>query len=379
MEKENLGGGVANYLRRLLDSLDSSQVDVAYLPVGRRGPSSPGWKRPFEYLHSVWRLDQTLRKVRPDVIHMNPSLNWPSLMLYIPLILWASWRADSALMLFFHGWNVQIGNQLAQNNLKSRFLRSVLQRADFYLVLASQFKQQLIQAGFPEIKISISTLMIEIPEQQLSGANQRSSKQVTAEYQVLFLSRVVKEKGVWTILEAVKWWHSRHPQAPLCIKIAGDGSERQALEDAIQKDKLQQYVECVGYVRGAQKERLFQDADVFILPSYHPEGLPNVILESMAAGLPIVYTPMGALEYILGPENGIRIESADLSGESLGTALWQLYEEPGRRLAMGKANEKLVGEKYDAKIVSERMLQQYISLADTPTLPTVKQKKQVPV
>jgi glycosyltransferase involved in cell wall biosynthesis len=174
----------------------------------------------------------------------------------------------------------------------------------------------------------------------------------------LFLSRLERDKGVWATIEAVEWLRRAHPEAPFRFVIAGDGSERAQLQDHARTTGLDPWVHFPGYVRGDEKYATFGNADLFLFPSCHGEGSPTAVIEALAAGLPIVYTPVGALDEILGPENGSRIEPDELSGERLGREIWSLYQDPARRQAMSTANQRLA-HNFDVGTICAQMTQIY--------------------
>jgi len=119
-----------------------------------------------------------------------------------------------------------------------------------------------------------------------------SERQKSGKWRVLFLSRVRKDKGIYETIEAAWLLHSKYPKIELII--AGNGPELQSVQSFVQDRGISNVV-FAGYVKGAEKNRLLKSAHVLCLPTYHDEGLPNTILESMAFGLPIITRPMGGI------------------------------------------------------------------------------------
>jgi glycosyltransferase involved in cell wall biosynthesis len=177
-------------------------------------------------------------------------------------------------------------------------------------------------------------------------------------FRVLFLSRLAADKGVWPLMDAAEWFQEAHPSVPIQFTCAGDGPEYEALRAHAQEHGLADLVFFPGYVRDEAKYAAFREADLFVFPSFHAEGFPIAVIESLAAGLPVIYTPVGALADILGPENGMRVEVQDVSGEALAQGIWNLYQDPERRMAMGAANRQLA-QQFDVKVVCAETVKVY--------------------
>ena len=93
---------------------------------------------------------------------------------------------------------------------------------------------------------------------------------------------------------------------------------------------------AVGTVQGEEKSKLFREADVFVLPSYS-EGMPIVVLEAMAAGLPVVTTPVGAIsELFHDGSNGFLVNPG--KPEEISKALVTLLTNESLREKIGRIN-----------------------------------------
>jgi len=217
-------------------------------------------------------------------------------------------------------------------------------------VLSEQFQNQLIQAGWDPSRVQVLPLMIEVAAYQAPAGDGGTASGDNGTFHILFLSRLAPDKGVWELMAAVEWLKRTYPDAPLLLTCAGDGSEYEALKSHVKASGLEDMVHLPGYLRGEEKHAAYHGADLFVFPSFHAEGFPIAVIESLAAGLPVVYTPVGALAEILGPENGARIELDNVSGETVGDEIWQLYQDPDCRQSMGEFNQKLA-QRFDVKIV----------------------------
>lgn len=103
-------------------------------------------------------------------------------------------------------------------------------------------------------------------------------------------------------------------------------------------------VQLLGVITGDAKAAAFRRAHIFVLPSYS-EGLPAAVMEAMAAGLPVVVTPVGALPQILVDKtHAVFVAPGDVTG--LGTALIELGRDADRCARMGETNRAYVQERF---------------------------------
>ena len=143
------------------------------------------------------------------------------------------------------------------------------------------------------------------------------------------------------------------------IEIWADGDEdpdrvlldkvaRQLAQRTDAELELEEAVRFTGVVTGEPKATLFDEADVFCLPTFYPlEGLPVVILEAMAAGLPVVSTERGAIpDVVRDGESGFLIP--ERNPRALAEALATLAHDPALRTAMGERGRALQREHYTA-------------------------------
>jgi glycosyltransferase involved in cell wall biosynthesis len=113
----------------------------------------------------------------------------------------------------------------------------------------------------------------------------------------------------------------------------------------VQGNKLEPKVEFLGAkVYGADKLKVFEKADIFVLPSYS-EGFSMAMLEAMAAGLPVIVTAVGAApEVIKNGVNGYVIKPGDL--HALSHSLDSLVSNPPLRIDMGRRNRELCRQQF---------------------------------
>jgi glycosyltransferase involved in cell wall biosynthesis len=128
---------------------------------------------------------------------------------------------------------------------------------------------------------------------------------------LLHIGRLSRERGICHLIDAVKLIKDRSPR-DVRLVIVGSGSEEEHLRARVRNLGLSDRVIFKGYVPyGRETMELYRDADVFVLPSL-TEGVPKVLLESLAQGIPVIATTVGGVpEIVRNEENGILIRPGD--------------------------------------------------------------------
>lgn len=130
----------------------------------------------------------------------------------------------------------------------------------------------------------------------------------TNEFEILAVGRAVKRKGFQYLITAIPYVISS-VEKPFHVNIVGTGPYLQELIKMTKEIGVEKYVRFLGLVDHNEIHKVYQSADVFILPSL-AEGMPNVILEAMASGLPIITTDTGGTKELING-NGINIPMHD--------------------------------------------------------------------
>lgn len=153
---------------------------------------------------------------------------------------------------------------------------------------------------------------------------------------LLSVARLVPDKDHDTLLQAFGPLAQRHPGAELWL--VGNGPRKPALEQKVQDLGLPGRVK---FFPGNQDLRpLYHQADLFVLSS-REEALPNVILEAMAAGLPVVATRVGGVpEAVVSEATGLLVSPRDANG--LAAALGRLLDDPEAGRTMGRQGRQRV-------------------------------------
>ncbi|WP_422927895.1 glycosyltransferase [Singulisphaera sp. PoT] len=169
---------------------------------------------------------------------------------------------------------------------------------------------------------------------------------------LLFAGRLAPQKGVADLLSALDLL--QHVRPDLRTIIVGDGPLREQLESTARAFRLGEAVRFLGHREDVP--RLLAASDILVLPSLY-EGLPNVVLEAMQFGKPVIATAApGTTEVVVHDETGILVPLSD--HPSLARAIRKLVEDPTLAQRLGAAGRARV----DAEFRLDSMINQFAGL-----------------
>jgi glycosyltransferase involved in cell wall biosynthesis len=161
---------------------------------------------------------------------------------------------------------------------------------------------------------------------------------------LLFVGRLEERKGVNFLLEAVALLNARGSNVRL--KIVGSGPQKEALQRQTEALSLEAVVTFAGTKDEAGVAEALRHADLLVAPSLS-EGLPVVIMEALASGVPVVASAVdGIPELVRDGETGCLVPPSDQ--QALADGVKQLLADPYLRQRMGDAGRQLVAKEYDA-------------------------------
>ena len=156
-------------------------------------------------------------------------------------------------------------------------------------------------------------------------------------------------KGHRYLLEAV----ASMPRNDVQVAIVGDGPQRAALEARARELGLDARVTFAGDREDvAPWMRAF---DVFCLPSYANEGVPQALMQAMACGLPVVTTPVGSIdEIVTDGDTGVLVRPEDAA--AIRVAIERLLDDGAARKALGARAAAVARERFGEALMVQRML-----------------------
>lgn len=203
-------------------------------------------------------------------------------------------------------WNCGEPWKYERNFFRDQFERMTY-RFITYLVTGTEGMKRAYAEHYhiPHQKIKIMPNWIEVENMQSTASNFQGKKEKIREELriakdqkvILFVHRLSKRKGAHYLPSILKGLQNKNT----VLIIVGDGPEKGLIESQMMSLRLQDKVRFLGWVPQEKVGRYFAIADVFILPS-EEEGLPHVILESMAYGVPYVAFDVGGVREVTSPK-----------------------------------------------------------------------------
>jgi glycosyltransferase involved in cell wall biosynthesis len=348
-------GGVtvfADLLTRNLTDCRVTAFQVGSLEDGREGALAMARR----LLVAPVQLVRLVRRGDFDVVHINPSLTAKAVIRDGLLLLALRGIGYRRVLFYIHGWRESTAVGLRRTPGLRRLTAWLLNGTAHIMVLAPQFKEALVAMGVEAGKITFTRTMFDGRALELAGAESPPQ----GRRRVLYMSRFVREKGIFELVEAFARIAGEFPDVDLVL--AGDGPDRAELEVRVRALGLAGRATFPGYVRGAEKMRVLRSCTLFTLPTYDAEGMPIALLEAMGAGKPLLTAKAAAIPHIIfDPENGVVLNA--VTADTVEAGLRRLLGDPAYCEEVGKRNAAYGWERFEAKPVTAEIEALYRKIA----------------
>ena len=350
--------GVAVAIQTLLHSSISEQFNVVHLELAdRRGIQHVN--KPD--LHDVGLFLRQWVKLVSMQFQVSPSLTYLVLsqttigFFRDSLLIWPAYLRGSHIVLHLHGGNIHDWF-LGRSWFMKAYVRAVLSRTTRIIVLGDSLKSQF--DGLVDTRhLAVVPNGIEWKD---SGSFAREVCR-RYQYRILHLSTLSHLKGALVLIQAIPSVVTHRKN--LEFVFAGPWShleDKQWADQFIAQHDIGQYIRFTGQVEGDQKQVLFESSDIFVFPGVQQEGQPLVVIEAMAAGLPVVFTDRGCLrDTVINGETGVEVPIND--PHRLADRILWLLNHPDDMRAMGRRARQRYESLYTKKRHIENMIEVFAS------------------
>lgn len=233
-------------------------------------------------------------------VYVTPGQTFYGLMKYSPFLI-LSWLLGKPYFIHLHG--NYLGFEFSRlTGIKRKLFLMVVSKATAGIVLSESLRFNF-KGLLPENRIFVVYNFVE--DSILEKFALRSPKP-NDKLRILFLSNLIKEKGILDVLQACVLLLDKNVDFKLTVAGCFDESIRANVEGLFHI--LGASVEYLGVVSGDKKVESFRNSNVFVLPTYYKmEGQPISLLEGLAAGNVIVTTSHAGIPDIISSENGFLV------------------------------------------------------------------------
>ena len=360
-------GGVNNHIHHLLTEFRQRGHDasvIATIPSGQPVPAHtiPLVERIMTFSSSgslarinlnpkvLWQIRNLLRQESFDIVHIH---NPPSPLVSVGFLQNRFAAPNTAFIGTFHQYR---SNPDPAIKWGKPFLRRWISRLDGRIAVseaASQFNQQFFPGIYQIIPNGVDVSRFT-PLKLKSNLSQNSHP-----FTLLFVGRLEARKGFPYLLEAFKHIKMAIPQARLVAVGPAQAETIKHYQTQVNQYQLTD-VEIVGEVRDAELPAYYQIADIFCAPSVDFESFGIVLLEAMAAGLPIVASDIPGYHSVMKHSHqGLFTEPKNTM--ALADTIISLSKDRIQRQKMGQEGRKHAQE-FDWHIIGTRVLDYYTQI-----------------
>jgi glycosyltransferase involved in cell wall biosynthesis len=336
-------GGVSSVERLICDHLPQ-YVRLRHLVTMNEGSVV---SRVITYARAVHALRQALASLEPVIVHMHFASRGSTLRKMFLADMVA--QAGRPLVLHAHGAQFDQFHRHLPSALRSRLNRT-LQRANVVIALSTQWRDFFVE----ECELSSpNVVVLPNPVRWNAEVPNRAGR---THVQFLSLGRLSGRKGSYDLVEA---FAALPPalRARARLVLAGDGDVEGVRRLAA---PLGDAVRVLSWVDQAERNRLLDTSDVFVLPS-RAEGLPMALLEAMAAGLPAIVTPVGGIpDAVTQGVEGVYVEPGRI--DELTAAMTRMLIDEPERLATGRRAHARARQ-FDVHLYARRLADLYQRIA----------------
>jgi len=311
---------------------------------------------PFMFLSGIFHLFLLHHKHRFDVIHAQ----WLLPNGFIGAIVCKLCKIP--LVITLQGSDIFVSNL---NPIFKGMAKWSLKHAAMVTSVTPTFLPELAVFGVPEkkrcmIPNGVTPNVFSTPSQERI-TDLRETLSIPENGLVVFaLGRIVLKKGFDVLIHALPLVQQKVQD--VTVIIGGDGSDLPRLKKLAEEQEVSNIIRFPGMISRADVPIYFHLCDLFVLPAiFDPkgnvDGCPNVILEAMTCGKPVVSSEISGIPIVVKDgETGLLVGEKNV--DALATAIISLLENPAKREQFGRAGQQHIQQ----ALTWTKMIEQYISI-----------------
>lgn len=351
-------GGISTWTKQLLDYSDKTKVSYhvidtsrLYIPPGKKLGGFSAILGVRDSFIRLYKLLHAIRTFKSDVVYFTCS---PSIGLVV---------RDAPLMYLLHAFRIptiahlrggDVAGFLGKGFIRRKISRAALKTCRAILVITREM-EETCKKIFAKHKVIYFPNMITDNIVNSGFVRRIKCMDESSPMKIIHVAWQAPEKGVLDLVDAMKYVKTQ-----VSCSLVGKASKKceQLIESRIASNKVGDKICLAGLKRDVELEEIFKQADIFVFPS-HMEGFPNVILEAMSYGLPIIASDVGNIREMIGydscePAGLLLREKKPIKPQELAKLIDDLVADSKLRERFSSNGRKRVAKKYLAsKVVPE--------------------------
>jgi glycosyltransferase involved in cell wall biosynthesis len=244
-------------------------------------------------------------------------------------------------------------------------IRAQVADVDLFIAVSEYYARFMCDyLRIPQAKMRVATLGVNTTDLKVTSRLPTPGSRFPTPFTIGFFARIAPEKGLHNLAEAYRILRTQKGLPPSRLLAAGYLAPEhkpylEKIADGLHRAGLGEEFVYRGAVDRARKLRFFHEIDVLSVPGgYHePKGL--YLLEAMACGVPAVQPNHGAFPEIIARTGGGVLAKSE-SGEHIADAIFELWKDPARAAALGRAGADGVRRHYTVQHMAEGVLKTYV-------------------
>lgn len=243
----------------------------------------------------------------------------------------------------FHGFDLPSNKRTRKKYGKK--MKQLFKKGELFTATSKNMKRILVKYGCPKKKIIVHHSGIDVNHFAFKARKMPKDNKIY----ILSVGRLVEKKGMDYLIKAFHKLRKKYPH--VYLRIAGDGELRKKLKRQVRRLRLKNRVTFLGELTHEEVAKEMQKCHFFVLASHkdrngNQEGIPNVIKEAMASGMPVISTRhAGIPELVKDGKSGYLVP--EKNSKALYKAMVKLIRHPEKWEKMGKAGREIVEESFN--------------------------------
>lgn len=319
-------GGIASVLQAYKLNIKSFQ----YAPTNSHKGSIVGY---FVLFFLLLKLPFIRLFTHTKIVHihaaMGKSFVRKSIIIFISHLL--------GFKIVFHSHGGSAKEYYARRGIRN--IKNTLDKCDAIIVLSDYWKKYYETTfGYKNVVVINNIVSHGNPHNELTGI-----------INLLFLGVINEAKGIFDLVNTIGN-HKDFLSGKIHLTICGDGENNKIIE-RIRYHKIDDIVQFYGWVSGHEKDRMIENCNIVILPSYI-EGVPITLLEAMAYGKPVISTTVGGIPSIIhNGVNGFITEPGNK--EAIFNAIKHYINNPDDLITHGNNGLEIVKDYYPETVTTQ--------------------------